>query len=64
MGGRVYGIVNEGDDALSAHCDTVFELPLIDERLAPMIFTIPVQLFAYHVAMAKFELAERSLDQA
>ena len=26
--------------------------------IAPMVYTVPVQMFAYHVAMAKFRMAE------
>ncbi len=59
-GGRVYSLVGEADETLAADSDLIFELPVLDERLTPMIYTVPVQLFAYHVAMAKFELAERS----
>jgi glucosamine 6-phosphate synthetase-like amidotransferase/phosphosugar isomerase protein len=33
----------------------------MDERLVPMVYSIPVQLFAYHVAMAKFRMAEEIL---
>ena len=57
-GGRVYSVLTEGDDQLHHESDAVFLLPRVDERLAPMIFSIPVQLFAYHTAMAKFRLAE------
>jgi glucosamine 6-phosphate synthetase-like amidotransferase/phosphosugar isomerase protein len=30
----------------------------MDERLAPIVYTVPLQLFAYHVSVAKFRLAE------
>lgn len=61
-GGQVYSIVTEGDETLLESSDAVITLPAVDERLAPMVYTIPTQLFAYHVAMAKFRLAERRIE--
>jgi len=58
-GGQIYSVVTEGDHTLEADSDALIPLPAIDERLAPMTYSIPVQLFAYHVAMAKFRLAEK-----
>lgn len=58
FGGRVYSIISEGNEILNKASDTSFALPVMDERLTPMVYTIPVQLFAYHVAMAKFHKAE------
>ena len=58
-GGQIYSVVTEGDTSLKADSDALIELPAIDERLAPMTYSVPVQLFAYHVAIAKFRLAER-----
>jgi glutamine---fructose-6-phosphate transaminase (isomerizing) len=59
-GGQVYSVVSEGDSGLFAQSDQVFELTEIPEALSAFIYTLPVQLFAYHVAMAKFHLAESS----
>ncbi len=56
-GGRVYGVVTEGEVALDPHCDAVLRLPAIDEALAPLVYSVPVQVFAYHLAMAKFAAA-------
>ncbi len=58
MGGKVYSIISEGDEMLAEHSDVQISLPVMDERLAPMVYTAPLQLFAYHVAMAKFRLAD------
>jgi glucosamine--fructose-6-phosphate aminotransferase (isomerizing) len=57
-GGQVYGVITEGGSPLKEHLDVAFELPAMDERLTPMVYTVPVQLFAYHVAMAKFRAAD------
>jgi glucosamine--fructose-6-phosphate aminotransferase (isomerizing) len=62
VGGRVYSVVCKDDDTLKDASDLQFLLPAIDERLAPMVYTVPLQLFAYHVAMAKFHLAENLAD--
>jgi glucosamine--fructose-6-phosphate aminotransferase (isomerizing) len=59
-GGQVYGVITEGGSPLKEHLDAAFELPAMDERLTPIVYTVPVQLFAYHVGMAKF----RSLEAA
>jgi glucosamine--fructose-6-phosphate aminotransferase (isomerizing) len=61
VGGMIYSLVAEGDASLADTSDLQFVLPRMDERLAPMVYTIPLQLFAYHVAMAKFRLAEKQV---
>ena len=55
-GGQVYGVVTKGGSPLLEHVDVAFELPKVDELLVPIVYTVPVQLFAYHVAMAKFRI--------
>ncbi|MDX1413787.1 MAG: SIS domain-containing protein [Candidatus Promineifilaceae bacterium] len=62
FGGQVYSIVSKGNNLLDKVSDACFYLPLMDERLAPMVYSIPVQLFAYHTAMEKFRLAEEALE--
>lgn len=59
--GMVYSLVSEGNSLLDEISDANFYLPVMDERLVPMVYSIPVQLFAYHVAMAKFRMAEEIL---
>ncbi|MDR3574370.1 MAG: SIS domain-containing protein [Anaerolineaceae bacterium] len=58
-GGQVYSIVDARDAALFEKSDRVFGIAPVPEEFAAFIYTIPVQLFAYHVAMAKFAQAER-----
>ena len=58
FGGKVYSIISEGNEMLKENSDLSFLLPKMDERLTPLVYTIPVQLFAFHVAMAKFKIAE------
>ena len=59
-GGQVYSVVSERDAGLFTQSDQVFKLIEIPEELSAFIYTLPMQLFAYHVAMAKFHLAEQS----
>jgi glucosamine--fructose-6-phosphate aminotransferase (isomerizing) len=59
-GGSIYAIVTEGDEVLADVTDARWLLPTVPEPLAPLVYTVPLQLFAYHLAMAKFALAERS----
>jgi glucosamine--fructose-6-phosphate aminotransferase (isomerizing) len=59
-GGQVYSVVSEHDVELFAGSDMVFPLVEIPESLSAFLYTLPVQLFAYHVAMAKFHRAEAS----
>ena len=56
-GGRIYGVVHEAETALDACSDQVIRLPDVPECLAALTLTLPLQLFAYHVAMAKFRRA-------
>lgn len=57
-GGQVYSVVSGQDRGLFSQSDQVFELAEVPEALSAFLYTLPVQLFAYHVAMAKFQLAE------
>lgn len=59
-GGKIYSITTEKNNTFSTLSDEVFFLPEIDEMLSPLVYTIPVQMFAYDLAMAKFALAEGS----
>jgi glucosamine--fructose-6-phosphate aminotransferase (isomerizing) len=59
-GGHVYSIVTGNESRLDDCSDVVLRLPSVPEVLSPLVYTIPVQLFAYHVAMAKFRAAEKA----
>jgi glucosamine--fructose-6-phosphate aminotransferase (isomerizing) len=56
--GQIYSIVTETETMLDPYSNEVLRLPAMPESLAPLVYSVPVQLFAYHVAMAKFRLAE------
>ena len=55
--GRIIAIVTEGETALDQASDHVIGLPALPESLAAFTFTLPLQLAAYHVALAKFRRA-------
>ncbi len=57
-GGRVYSIASEGERSLAENSDELIFLPHMSELLSPLVYSVPVQLFAYHVASEKFRLAE------
>jgi glutamine---fructose-6-phosphate transaminase (isomerizing) len=60
-GGQVYSVVSNGDVGLFSQSDRVFALPEVPEVLSAFLYTTPVQLFAYYVAMAKFHRAETGI---
>ncbi|HEX6272185.1 MAG TPA: SIS domain-containing protein, partial [Polyangiaceae bacterium] len=47
---KIIGFVDEGERALDDVASAVVELPSTDRRLAPILYSVPLQLFAYHVA--------------
>ncbi len=57
--GRVISIVTEGDKDVKAISDYTFEIPDTEECLVPLLSAIPLQLLAYHIAIAK----GRDVDQ-
>ena len=56
-GGQIYSVVTEGDDSLDALSDVVLTLPAMPEAMSALVSCVPVQLFAYHLAIAKFNQA-------
>jgi glucosamine--fructose-6-phosphate aminotransferase (isomerizing) len=51
--GKVIAVINEGDEQSRALADDVIEVPEADEIMAPMLSTIPLQLLAYYIGVAK-----------
>lgn len=49
--GPVFAIVSEGCANASKVADEVLTLPECSEFVAPVLFSVPLQLFAYHVAV-------------
>ena len=50
---RVLAVATEGDQQISRYADDVWFVPDTHEALGPVIGIIPLQLFAYHVAVAR-----------
>jgi len=51
--GPLVTVATEGDKDVSAISDQVFYVPAVPELLLPIVEVIPLQLFAYHVAINK-----------
>ena len=51
--GRVIALVTEGDTRIRELADEVIELPETMECFEPLIASLPLQLFAYHIAVCK-----------
>jgi glutamine---fructose-6-phosphate transaminase (isomerizing) len=49
--GVVLAVATEGDEAIGSEADHVLYVPPTPPLLAPVVNTIPLQLFAYHVAV-------------
>ena len=58
-GARVLAIATEGDKQILAHCDDVLYIPSTHEMLAPLLAVLPLQLFAYYIAVT----LGRDIDQ-
>jgi glucosamine--fructose-6-phosphate aminotransferase (isomerizing) len=52
-GGPVIAIVGEGDTDAARLADDVIEVPSVEEYLQPIVTVIPLQLLAYHIAVAR-----------
>jgi glutamine---fructose-6-phosphate transaminase (isomerizing) len=52
-GGRVVAIVTEGDTSIRKLADHVIEIPKTLDMLTPVLASIPLQLFAYHIAVRR-----------
>ncbi len=57
--GKIIAIVTQGDTVVSKIADHVIEVPDVDERLSPLVTTIPLQLVSYHIAVMR----ECNVDQ-
>ena len=50
---RVLAVATEGDAQIARYADDVWWVPDTHEALGPVLAIIPLQLFAYHVAVAR-----------
>ena len=51
--GKVISVVTEGDKIVTNMSDFVITIPETEECLTPLLTVIPLQLLAYHIAVAK-----------
>ena len=51
--GKVIAVITAGDEIITQMADDVIEIPEADEIVAPILSTIPMQLLAYHIGVAK-----------
>jgi glucosamine--fructose-6-phosphate aminotransferase (isomerizing) len=52
-GGPVIAIATEGDEKIKEIADDIIYIPKTLEMLTPILATVPLQLFAYHMAVLK-----------
>ena len=52
-GGKVIAITSEGDREIEALADAVFAIPETMDLFTPILTSIPLQLLAYYVAVAR-----------
>jgi len=50
---RIIAVATEGDSTIGAIADEVFWVPETIETLSPVLAIVPLQLFAYHTAVAR-----------
>jgi glucosamine--fructose-6-phosphate aminotransferase (isomerizing) len=51
--GPVIAIASEGDTRVAELADDVIYVPEVEDFLQPLVNTIPLQLFSYHVALLR-----------
>lgn len=52
-GGKIIAVTTVGDKDVAAIADEIIEVPDTDGCLVPLLSVIPLQLLAYHIAVAK-----------
>jgi len=52
-GGPIIAVVGQGDTDAATVADDVIEVPEVAEFLQPVVSIIPLQLLAYHIAVAR-----------
>ena len=52
-GGKLYVFADDGTGLHREDGYTVFGMPSVDDAVAPIVYTVPLQLLSYHVAVLK-----------
>ena len=63
-GARVIAVGSEGNETLLEMADEILSVPRTDEMLAPLLATVPLQLFAYYVAKHNGEKVDQPRNLA
>ena len=50
---KIIALVSQGDRALDGVAEAVLELPVTHPVLAPILYAVPLQLLAYHIAVLR-----------
>jgi glucosamine 6-phosphate synthetase-like amidotransferase/phosphosugar isomerase protein len=53
VGGYTIVLAPEGEQAFDAHAQHVWRLPSVRDDLAPLLYSVPLHLFSYHVTKAR-----------
>ena len=51
--GKIIAIATQGDKTITSHAHHVIYIPAINELLTPLLVALPLQLFAYYVAVER-----------
>jgi glucosamine--fructose-6-phosphate aminotransferase (isomerizing) len=51
--GRILALVTDGDEGLNDIAEDVLHLPAVNDWLAPILYVVPLQLLAYHIAVIR-----------
>ncbi len=52
-GAKVVAIVNKGAHGIKSKADSYLEVPAVNEFFSPVVNVVPLQLFAYYIAVAR-----------
>jgi glucosamine--fructose-6-phosphate aminotransferase (isomerizing) len=63
-GAKVIAVASEGNQSLAGMAEDVLYVPRTDEMFAPLLATVPLQLFAYYVAKARGEKVDQPRNLA
>ncbi len=63
-GAHVIAVASEGNQSIAGMAKDVLYVPRTDEMFAPLLATVPLQLFAYYVAKARGEKVDQPRNLA
>jgi glucosamine--fructose-6-phosphate aminotransferase (isomerizing) len=51
--GRILALVTDGDEGLADIAEDVLHLPAVSPWLEPIVYVVPLQFLAYHIAVIR-----------